>query len=318
MGDIVLTTPVIRCIFKQLPGVEIHYLTKLEFKPLLAQNPYIHTIHTLSGSLDDTLSELKKISFDKIIDLHHNLRSLRVKRSMRISASSFPKRNIEKWLLVQTGVDLLGTEHVVSRYFKAVKKLGVSYDQDGSDYFISEQEEASVQEYTAIDGGYMVLAIGAKFATKALPDKLAEQILSGIESKIYIIGGAAESERAEKLESKFKDKVQSLCGKLSYSQSAAIIRKARVLITPDTGMMHIGAALDVPVVSVWGSTVPGFGMTPFMRSGVPSRIIQREDLACRPCSKIGYASCPLGHFDCMNLLNAWDIQEAVKEIARPI
>jgi ADP-heptose:LPS heptosyltransferase len=318
MGDIVLTTPVIRCLASQLPNAEIHYLTKDEFKPLLAYNPYIHSIHTLSDSLSETLCGLRKIHFDAIIDLHHNLRSLRVKQALNSKAFSFPKRNVEKWLLVNSGIDLLGNEHVIDRYFKSVEPLGVRNDGRGADYFLSPDEELKIEEFSKVSGGYYVLAIGAKFATKALPDKLVNEIIKGIDSRIYIVGGSAESSRAKVLASRYKGRVQSLCGRLSVSGSAALIRAARVLITPDTGMMHIGAALNVPVVSIWGSTVPAFGMTPYMQQGIPSRIIQKDGLNCRPCSKIGFVACPRGHFDCMNQISAVDIIKAAQEIARPI
>src|ERR1700722_2893847 len=98
IGDIVLTTPVIRCLKKQLATAEVHYLTKAAFLPILKANPYVDRIHTLTDNdLNATIEELKKEDFDYVIDLHHNLRTWKVKRGLKKQAFSFDKLNVEKW-----------------------------------------------------------------------------------------------------------------------------------------------------------------------------------------------------------------------------
>ena len=91
-------------------------------------------------------------------------------------------------------------------------------------------------------------------------------------------------------------------GKFSIGQSAYLIKKAKYVFTNDTGMMHIAAAFKKKIYSVWGNTIPGFGMTPYLANSA-SKIIEVRDLFCRPCSKIGFDRCPKGHFNCMNRID---------------
>ncbi|HRB40127.1 MAG TPA: glycosyltransferase family 9 protein, partial [Bacteroidia bacterium] len=100
------------------------------------------------------------------------------------------------------------------------------------------------------------------------------------------------------------------CGITSIGQSASLIKQSKAVITHDTGLMHIAAALRKKIVSVWGNTVPEFGMYPYLPvNSVPFSISEVKNLNCRPCSKIGYNTCPKKHFRCMNDM---DIQEIIK------
>src|ERR671913_2356697 len=101
IGDIVLTTPVIRCLKKQMPSAEIHYLVKQQFKNVIEHNPYIDKIHVLQQNWEEMIESLTEEKFDQIIDLHHNLRTLRIKKALKIPANSFNKLNIEKFIFVK-------------------------------------------------------------------------------------------------------------------------------------------------------------------------------------------------------------------------
>ncbi|MFM7839710.1 MAG: glycosyltransferase family 9 protein, partial [Chitinophagaceae bacterium] len=125
IGDIVLTTPVLRCLKKQRPDLELHYLTRAEFLPVLAANPYLHTLHPVHHSLADCIPGLRKEKFDLIIDLHHNLRSAYVKKALAIPAHSFYKANIEKWMRTALKINVLPRVHLVDRYLDTVSFLGV-------------------------------------------------------------------------------------------------------------------------------------------------------------------------------------------------
>src|SRR5438093_10063341 len=120
IGDIVLTTPVIRCLKKQVANAEIHYLTKKGYAPILSANPFVDKLHILDNDLDAVITELKRENFDLIVDLHHNLRSLKVKKSLKVPARSFNKLNIEKWLLTNLKLNVMPSEHIVDRYLKTV------------------------------------------------------------------------------------------------------------------------------------------------------------------------------------------------------
>ena len=300
IGDIVLTTPVIRCLKQQLPSTELHYLTKENFKSILADNPYLDKIYTFSKSTDEIKSELKKEKYDLIIDLHKNIRTARLKVSLRRKSVSFNKINLEKWLTVKTGKkSFLPGKHIVDRYFDMLAGLNIKNDLKGLDYFISENDYSELPG--SLQSGYIAFAIGAQFATKRMPEEKIISLLKQVQHTVVLLGGKEDNETAEKVISALKDKtIFNYCGKLSLGRSAYLVSKANVVLTHDTGLMHIASAFKKPVVSVWGNTIPEFGMYPYM----PGKedlfsIHQVNHLKCRPCSKIGFQKCPKKHFDCM-------------------
>ena len=298
IGDIVLTTPVVRCLKRQL-GAEVHYLTKEAFRPVLAANPYIDRLHTIRKDVREVLPALRAEGFDFVADLHRNFRSGQVRRALGAKSVAFSKLNLEKWLLVRFKADLLPRVHIVDRYMQTVQGLGVRYDGEGLDYFIPPEEE--VRPATWAGGGeYVALAIGAAHATKRLPVSRLIDLCSSLAQPVLLLGGPGDREMGEEVARQAGDQVVNLCGQLSLNQSASVVRQARVVISPDTGLMHIAAALRKPVLSVWGNTVPALGMSPFYPDGEDrSLLFEVEGLSCRPCSKIGFQRCPKGHFSCM-------------------
>ena len=302
IGDIVLTSPIIRCLKDQIPDAEIHYFTKKPFREILEINPNIDKVWIWEKDPSSVFRELKKENFDVIVDLHHNLRSARVKFNLRVKSNSFNKLNLQKYLLVNLKINLLPEIHIVDRYFEAIKSLGVRNDNKGLDFFIPEQDEISLSSLPATyHAGYVVVATGALKNTKRLPTEKLLELLNKIKHPVILLGGPAEKEEGEYLATSLGNNVINYCGKLTLAQSASFIKNAKVVITHDTGLMHIAAAFHKPVISVWGNTVPEFGMYPYI-PGEPEKSIIAEvnGLSCRPCSKIGYHQCPLGHFRCMN------------------
>ena len=308
IGDIVLTTPVVRGLKQQL-GVEVHYLTKKAFAPVLKANPYVDVWHTIAGDIGEILPALQAARFDFVVDLHHNLRSWRVKRALGVAAASFPKLNFEKWLLVRFKIRQLPEIHIVDRYFYAVRALGVAYDGEGLDYFIPPDEEVDPQTYVG-DSRYAVLAIGAAHATKRLPDEQLAAVCRSLSLPVLLLGGPTDLDAGNRVVESAGAHVRNLCGALSLNQSASLVKQSAFVISHDTGLMHIAAAFRKPLVSVWGNTVPAFGMTPFYPDGVnPHQLVEVEELLCRPCSKIGFEACPKGHFRCMKDQDPEDIAQ---------
>jgi ADP-heptose:LPS heptosyltransferase len=300
IGDIVLTSPVLRCIKEQVPNVELHVLTKNQYANLYSSNPNVDQVHTWGEDNKKVLSELKDVSFDYVIDLHRNIRTAKIKSHLRKESFSFPKLNIQKWLYVNFKWNLMPDVHIVDRYFDAVKALGVQNDQKGIDFYISIDTEAFKKRFKTIDD-YLVIAIGAQFATKIMPAEQMCEVLKDISLPIVIIGGPGDHEEGEKIKKLLPyQNIENTCGKLSIHESAQVVKEAELLITNDTGMMHIAAAFNLPIVSIWGNTVPDFGMYPYRPQDPNSYSIHEvEGLSCRPCSKIGFAKCPKGHFKCM-------------------
>jgi len=314
IGDIVLTTPVARCLKQQL-GAEVHFLTKRAFSTLLEPNPHVDRVFGFEKKLSEVVPALRRERYDWVLDLHHNLRSARVKWALGRPSRSFDKLNLEKWLLVHAGLDWLPDRHIVHRYIATAEHLGVRYDGLGLDYFIPETEEVDVRVLApgVAPGGYVAFAIGANHATKQLPVEKIAELCRRIPMPVLLLGGKAEVAAGKQIAAASGPHVYDLCGRLSLHQSASVVRQAAKVATHDTGLMHVAAAFRKPIVSVWGNTVPKFGMYPFYPDGMAANTtFEVPDLPCRPCSKIGYERCPKGHFRCMNGQDIAAIAEALK------
>ena len=303
IGDIVLTTPLIRCLKKQ-KQVEIHYLTKQAFKEILQENPYIDKIFAIKENIYEVLSDLKSENYDLIIDLHHNLRSQLVKKNLKKKSFAFRKLNVKKWLYTKFKINILPAIHIVDRYMETVKQLGVQMDDGGLDYFIPAADEVKLPP--PFNENYIAFVIGAKHQTKQLPLKKIEEVIQLSDKKVVLLGGKDELKKADEIMNLVGDKAFNACGKYNLNQSASIIKQADKVITHDTGLMHIAAAFKKDIISVWGNTVPEFGMYPY-RPGKNSKIVEVKNLSCRPCTKLGYHACPKKHFNCMEQIPVTEI-----------
>lgn len=311
IGDIVLTTPVARCLQKQL-GAEVHFLTKRAFAPILTSNPHIARVFSFEKEITEVLPDLKSEHYDLVVDLHHNLRSLRVKLALGRPAHSFDKLNFEKWLIVNFKTDWLPDVHIVHRYMATVAHLGVEYDGAGLDYFIRSEEEVEVSQFSNLlsEGNYVAFVLGATHATKRLPPEKAAEICQNLDQPVVLLGGKAEQATAGAI---VGPNVVNLCGQLSLHQSASVVRQSAKVLTHDTGLMHIAAAFRKEIVSVWGNTIPKFGMYPFYPTGTDfNTSVEVRGLPCRPCSKIGFDRCPKGHFKCMRDISAEEVAAIIK------
>jgi len=205
-------------------------------------------------------------------------------------------------MLKKFKLDLLHN-HVVDRYFSAVKKLNVINDGKGLDYFIPEADEMTPAKlpFTHI-AGFGVIVVGAKHFTKQMPKEKLEELCKGINIPVILLGGKEDAYLGTQLESLDNFKLYNACGKYTINQSASVIKRAKWVITPDTGMMHIAAAFNKRIISVWGGTDKRLGFTPY-NNNAHSVIIENPRLSCRPCHKHGLEACPKGHFKCMNELD---------------
>jgi len=301
IGDIVLTTPVVRCL-KQQAGAEVHFLSKQAFEPILTSNPYIDRVFSFQKKVSEVIPALKAERYDYIIDLHHNLRSRWVRWQLGRPCRAFDKLNFKKWLLVNWSIDRLPDIHIVQRYMATVAHLGVQYDGKGLDFFIPEGNDWSHGEQADKIPAtpYIAFVLGATHATKRLPEEKIMDICSQLKQQVVLLGGKSEMEIGRRIALAAGSHIIDLCGKLSLYESASVVRDAAVVLTHDTGLMHIAAAFQKTIVSVWGNTVPEFGMYPFYPTGIQRNTsLEVLGLSCRPCSKIGFDRCPKGHFKCM-------------------
>jgi len=301
IGDIILTTPIIRVLKEQL-NVEIHFITKEQFKEILTFNPHITKIHTFKKETNEIINELKKESFDLIIDLHKNLRSFSLINQLGVKSVNYNKLNFIKFVTVLLkDKKLLPKLHIVDRYFFALKSLGVINDGKGLEYFINEKIINNSEINKLNQTKYIAIVLGGSYYTKQIPIEKLKEICKKISSQLILLGSKNESEIGSQLASNFKN-VVNLCGKLSFNESAFVVKEAEWVITSDTGLMHVAAAYNKKIISVWGNTIPEFGMSPYLPNN-ENILLQVNDLNCRPCSKLGYKKCPKKHFNCMQKIN---------------
>lgn len=323
IGDIVLTTPVLRCLKKQLAYSEIHYLTKLSYSPLLMHNPHIDKLWYLHSDLAPVIEDLKKEQFDVIIDLHHNLRTMQVRRALKVKKCySFPKLNIQKWLLTNLKIDLMPDKSIVDRYMETVKPLNVTNDGKGLEYFLPGEKQLGNKDIPMSHwGGYVGCVIGGSMNTKKLPVEKWKEFCRLSPYPIMLLGGPEDMYEGGKIAEMDPVKIYNSCGKFNLSESAELVKMARVIVSNDTGLMHVAAAYKKPIISLWGNTSPEMGMFPYYgynnlkeRVAPELTILENKTLRCHPCSKIGYDKCPKGHFRCMNDLDMSFAAEKVRSV----
>jgi ADP-heptose:LPS heptosyltransferase len=314
IGDIVLTTPVVRSIKNQVEDAEIHYLTKPQFAKIIEGNPYIDKVHVLKKSFADTIRELKYEHFDYVIDLHKNLRSFRVKNRLRIISFSFDKLNKEKWLMVNFKKNKLPDNHIVDRYLENLSIFDIQNDRQGLDYFIPNEDQVDLKIISdELKNGFVGIVVGAYHNTKKLPPEKIVSICQKIDKPVVLLGGPDDQDEAEKIKSAVGTNIYNACGKFNINQSASIVKQANVILTPDTGLMHIASAFKKKIVSVWGNTIPAFGMYPYLPHP-QSEIMEIKGLKCRPCTKIGFTKCPKKHFKCILDLDDDYIAKKIREL----
>lgn len=315
IGDIVLTTPVIRCLKTQIKDAEIHYLTKTVFSVLLTSNPYIEKIYAIENDIHENISKLKSENYDLVIDLHNNIRSALVKRKLGVKSSSVNKLNIAKWIMVNFKINQLPDIHIVDRYLKTTEHLGIKNDLMGLDYFIPENDQVDLATLPSThQNAYIGFVVGAKHNTKKLPLEKIISIIRNLKTPVVLLGGKEDFELAKKIKVTIGDMVYNACGKYNINQSASLVKQAAKIITHDTGLMHIAAAFKKEIFSIWGNTIPKFGMYPYLTGfgeKGEGKILEVSNLSCRPCTKIGHKKCPKGHFKCMLEIDENELLDAI-------
>ncbi|HEY9535526.1 MAG TPA: glycosyltransferase family 9 protein [Mucilaginibacter sp.] len=309
MGDIIYTTPVVRCLKKQLPGVEVHFITKPAFKYIYDSNPYVDKLLLLKPTLSETIKDIKAEGYDYIVDLHNNLRTALIKLRTGIPSSTFKKQTIRKWLSLKFNLKLVPPVHLVDRYMKAVGTLGVKNDNQPIDYYIKAEHQLITLLPASHQNGFVAFVIGATHFTKRMPNSKIISICREIDLPVVLLGGNDVKANGDEIAAALGERAYNACGITSLDESVFLVSKAKKIIGFDTGLTHIAEAFDRPIVSVWGGTVPELlGVQPYK---VKEVLVAGIELECRPCSKFGLPACPLGHFKCMRDINENQITEFV-------
>ena len=314
LGDILLTTPFLRVLQKKAPTARIDYLVKAIFIDAVKLNPNLHEIFAwqTKEELEKVVVELKSKKYDFVIDLQNNFRSKRVVSRLGIDSFAFKKPNLKKFLLVQLKLNLLKDKTPIpKKYIEVVPELEM--DNFGLELFLPENIKIEIESKKNVIG----LAPGAFHYTKRWPIEYYAELGDMLKKdgfEIVIFGGKSDREICNKLGKKIEGS-RDLSNDNQLFSTAADMKKCKLIVCNDSGLMHTATSVGVPVVSIFGSTVKEFGFAPF---GVKSLIIENNNLSCRPCTHIGKATCSKKHFKCMVELSAEMVHKEIKKFMRKI
>jgi len=309
MGDVLLTTPCIRMLKVQL-GAIVHILTKSVYLDIFESNRYVDQIFRRECT---SLYSLRSESYDLVLDLQKNLRSVILRVRLGVRVVSYNKRSVDKWLYLLLGVNHLNRMHVAETYIQSLERLGIKDDMLGLDIAVSKEHSDIINMK---DGSrpLIVISMGGTYITKRIPIGLIKGISYKKEYDYVLIGGAD----VHLEESKLPEQMINLIGKTSLKETIQQIDQSDIVITGDTGTMHIAAALQKPIIVIWGSTSAEFGFYPYYgkKSAKKFTSIEQKDLACRPCSKYGRKKCPKGHMNCLNRLQPSELEREIEVLVR--
>ncbi len=293
LGDILLTTPLLRSIKCKYQNMEIDFLVREEYSDTIKLNPNLSNVYKLSRRDDsaELIEELKSRDYDLIIDLQNNFRSTKIAKKLNTEVRKYRKPNFKKFLLVKAKINLLkDMKSIPVRYSEALEKFEL--DNKGLELHFSEDN------IRLEDNKYIGIAPGSRHFTKMWPEEYFIELGNMLEAEGYIpvlFGGASDLEICQTMHKSIKSSV-NLCNDNNLLETAANMAKCKAIICNDSGMMHTASAVGTPVVTFFGSTVQEFGFAPY---GVKSILFEIDNLSCRPCSHIGRSRCPKGHFKCM-------------------
>ncbi len=322
IGDIVLSTPLIRLLRKKFPFAQIDFLIKKEFAELLKFNPHLTNLIEFDASkgfkeLLRLKSQILKERYDLIVDIHNNLRSVFLRTFSGAKVLKVDKRVFKRLLLVKFKINLYkNIIPVAERYIETVSQLSIKNDNQGLELFVPNDVLDLSKDKINFSNSerYIAIAPSAKHETKRwLPERFAEvgdKLSENFNAKIILMGGKEDEQRCKLVESMMKNKPINICGKTSLLESAGILSLCEMLITNDSGLMHIASAMKTKVVAIFGSTVKELGFFPY---GTKSIVVEKP-ISCRPCSHIGRDKCPKKHFKCMREIQVSDVYNACVEL----
>lgn len=310
LGDILLTTPVIRALKNNFTEAKLDFLLREEYSDTLKYNPYLDNTILLKRDYDvnEIAAELDAKNYDKIIDLQNNRRSRAIVKKIGVESFRYKKNNLAKFLLVNFKFRTNSkTLSVPERYANAIP--GIELDDKGLDIFLPEELSSNLET----DKQYIGICPGSRHFTKMYPEDYFIQfgnliIESG--KQVVIFGGSDDIEVSKRLHSQIKGSI-NLSNNNNLLQTAHDMKLCEAVICNDSGLMHTAAAAGVPVIAIFGSTVKDFGFAPY---NIPNLILENKSLNCRPCSHIGRNSCPKNHFKCMKEIYPHQVYEGLTKL----
>lgn len=293
LGDILLTTPVIRAINKKYPNSQIDYVVKKQYSSSLRYNPLISSLYLYEKEEAKSIKDqIRKVQYDMVIDLQNNLRSCALTFGLSTEVKRFKKPTFKKLLLVWTKINLLKEIKPIPLRYAEIAALQL--DDNGLDLFMPE----NINHKLAAGKKYIGICPGAKHFTKRWPEEYFIELGNKLNSQnftVVIFGGKEDRELCEAISFRIENSI-NLCNSDDLLQTAMDMKQCQHIICNDSGLMHTAAAVGVPITAIFGSTVSEFGFIPYLSDNT---ILENNSLSCRPCSHIGRSSCPKKHFKCM-------------------
>ena len=326
IGDILLTTPLLRVLRKKYPNAQIDFVVKKQFADCIKSNPNIDTIYELDtdskGNLKTLKSEFQQNNYDWIIDLHGNFRSIYLRSGYKKSQIlTFKKHKFIRFLLVKFGVNLYGDiQPVYQRYINSTARLGLEYDNEGLDYMLDEKEKSEIRIQLSkqnfdFNKNTICIAPGASFYTKRWPSEKFAQVANQLQNEknvqIILVGSENDKPFSKEIEGTCQRQVFNYTGGLSLMETACVVSYADIVLTNDSGIMHLANALKKQTVAIYGPTVKELGFFPLKEL---STVIENLSLKCRPCTHIGSNKCPKKHFKCMKDISVDTVYQTISNL----
>jgi len=322
LGDILLSTPLLRAIRQRHPKAWVSYVTKTAFVPLLAHNPRVSEVigYDPATPLATLARRLRAARYTHRLDLHGSVRSRLLRLLVPGTWGGYPKHRVARTVLIRTKRDAYRDRRpVAERYFDAAKTLGVVPDEHPLEFFMGRHSIEAGAEFLSARGlstsrGLVAVAPGAKHPTKQWPLHHWKQLVAEVTARmdVVVLGGPADRALAEEVAAAGGANATSAAGIFDVGGTAALLKTARCAVAGDTGLMHLATAVNTPVVALFGPTVKQFGFTPYRARAT----VLELGLPCRPCSAIGGARCPLGHHRCLEDIAPSQVLEAIRRLPR--
>ncbi len=301
LGDILLTTPLIRSIKQKYPSVKIDFVLREEYHDLLKLNPHVKNVFLYPRNKKKIKLLKENIcnnNYDLILDLQNNIRSSGLLRCYGSSTVGFEKKNFDKFLLVNFKINRLkDSMQVAERYASTLENFEL--DEKGLELITDKLANSAILGIDNLVG----ICPGSKHFTKMWPEENYIQLGKLLEMNGYtvvLLGGQDDKQICRRIFSNLTSAI-NLSNDNNILQTAADMKMCEAIYCNDSGLMHTATAIGVPVIAFFGSTVREFGFAPYNSINI---IMENNSLSCRPCTHIGRSNCPKKHFKCMKKISA--------------
>ncbi|MDI6803746.1 MAG: lipopolysaccharide heptosyltransferase II [Bacteroidota bacterium] len=332
IGDILLSSPLVRCLRNKFPNSQIDFLVRNDYSDLVKYNPHISKVIEFDiqggfNSLKKLTRQLKQENYDIVLDIHNSLRSRYIRYFIKPkSVHIVDKRTAARFCLINFKQNLYKKDiPVAERYLETAKKLGVENDKKGLEVFIHDNQQNKIAEkLLQVRSSNIKLIVGvapsAKHNTKKWQAgkyiELLARLVTEQDALVLAFGGIEDKNEIDGIVNQVneitgKQAAVNFAGELSLLENAAAFDYCNVVITNDTGLMHIAAARKKKIVALFGPTVREFGFFPY---GTENIVVEDKTLSCRPCSHIGSKTCPKKHFKCMQDISSEKVYTEIKHI----